>query len=151
MSLSGTKMVPIVYKSEAQELSELMSGEVQVSYQGIGHVAPQVKSGRLRALAVTSLQPTVLAPGLPTVAQVLPGFEHVAQRVVFARANTPPAIIARLNQEIVKYITRTDVKQKFLDIGGEVVGNSPEQAAEAMKSDVARWSKVIKDAGIKVE
>jgi len=106
----------------------------------------------LRALAVTSAQPTQLAPGLPTVAASgLPGFEAVSNAGIFAPAKTPASIVRRLNQEIVRVLNRADVKQKFSNTGAEVVGSSPEQLAVAVKSEMARLSKLIRDAGIRAD
>ena len=115
-------------------------------------VAPQVKSGRLRALAVTTAQPSALAPGLPTVAASgLPGYESVSIIGMAAPAGTPVPVVNRLNQEIVRFLTRADVKEKFFNTGAEVIASSPDQFATKIKSEVAMWSKVIKDAGIKAD
>jgi tripartite-type tricarboxylate transporter receptor subunit TctC len=150
-SMAGVDIVRISYKGNAQSITGLISGEVQLMITDVGLLAPHVKMGRLRALAVTSLEPSALAPGLPTVAASgLPGYEAVGMTVMMAPANTPSAIINRLNQEIVRFLNRSDVKERFLNDGEEVVANSPEQFAAIIKSDMARISKVIKDAGIKV-
>ena len=99
---------------------------------------PHVKSGRLRALAVTSAEPSALVPGLPTVAASgLPGYECGIDTGMFAPAKTPAAIINRLNQEIVRFLNTPEVKEKFLNAGVEVVGSSPEELAAIMKSDIA--------------
>ena len=113
--------------------------------------APHVKSGRLRALAISSTTPSVLTPGLPTVAASgLPGYEAIGMTSSLVAAKTPPAIINRLNQEIVRFLNRPEVKEKFLSIGQELITSSPEEMAATIKSDLAKWGKVIKDAGIKV-
>ena len=112
----------------------------------------QVKAGRLRALAVTSAQPSVLAPGLPTVtASGLPGYESSAMQSVFAPAKTPAAIITRLNQEIVRFLSTTETKERLINASVEAIGSTPEQLAATVKSETAKWAKVIKDAGIRVE
>jgi tripartite-type tricarboxylate transporter receptor subunit TctC len=113
---------------------------------------PHVRLGKVRALAVTTAEPSPLVPGLPTVAASgLPGFEWVAATGIWAPAKTPAAVINRLNQEIVRVLNRADVKERFLNAGVEPVGNSPEAFAALIKSDIARVSKVIKDAGIKTD
>jgi tripartite-type tricarboxylate transporter receptor subunit TctC len=113
---------------------------------------PHVKSGRLRALAVTTLQPSALLPELPTVASSgLPGFEVASVYALFAPVKTPAAIVNRLHQEVVRFLARTDVKEKFFAAGVEPIGGSPEELAAAMKSEMARMGKVIKDAGIREE
>jgi tripartite-type tricarboxylate transporter receptor subunit TctC len=111
-----------------------------------------VKLGRLRALAVTSAQPSAAFPGLPTMAASgLPGYESGTFYGVFAPAKTPEAIINRLNQEIVRFVKTPEAKERFLNLGLETVGSSPEQLAAAVRADTAKMSKVIKDAGIKTD
>ena len=110
-----------------------------------------IKSGRLRALAVTSGEPSALFPGLPTVAATVPGFEAASWVGVFAPAKTPAAIISRLNEEIVRAVKREDMREKAYALGIETLGTSPEQFAVIMKSDMARMGKVIKEAGIRAE
>ena len=105
----------------------------------------------MRALAVASSEPYALTPGLPTVAATVPGYATVTFQSLHAPAKTPQAIVKRLNQEIVRVLNQSDVKQKFFEFGVDVVGNSPEEAATTIKADMALWSKVIKDAGIKAD
>jgi tripartite-type tricarboxylate transporter receptor subunit TctC len=106
----------------------------------------------MRALAVTSLQPSVLAPGLPTVAgSGLPGYESVSITGIFAPVKTPAAVISRLNQEMARFLRTASAKEKFLAVGQEAVGSSPEELAAAVRSDIVRMGKVIRDAGIKAD
>jgi tripartite-type tricarboxylate transporter receptor subunit TctC len=151
-SMAGVNIVRIMYSgSAAATISALLAGETQVQFGG-GASMSHIKSGRLRALAVTSSQPSALFPDLPTVAASgLPGFEAVSITTVFAPARTPEAIIKRLNQEIVYALKKEDVKAKFFNSGVETVGSSPEQLAATVKVEMARWGKVIKDAGIKID
>ena len=117
-----------------------------------GSAAPHIKSGKLRALAVTSAQPSALAPGLPTVAASgLPGYEAVGIIAMYAPAKTPAAIIKRLNQEIVRVLNQADVKEKFLNAGSEPTPSSPEGLAAKIKAEIAKWGKLIKEAGIKTD
>ena len=117
-----------------------------------GNTSPYIKSGRLRALAAASAQPSPLAPGLPTIAASgLPGYEVLSMNGVLAPAKTPSAIINRLNQEMVRVIVRPEVKEKFLATGQELVGSTPEAFAAAIKTDIAKMGKVIKDANIRSE
>ena len=150
-SMAGTNIVHVPYKGAQAAVPALMSGEVQMMIFDAGVLAPHVKSGKLRALAVTSAQPSTLLPTLPTVAASgLPGYESGAMAGLFAPAKTPKAIIDRLNLEIVRALNRPDVKERFLTAGLEIVGSTPEEFAAAIKADTARLTKVIKDAGIKV-
>jgi tripartite-type tricarboxylate transporter receptor subunit TctC len=112
---------------------------------------PHVKSGRLRALAVTSAQPTALVPGLPTVAATVPGYEFVSITGILTPAGIPASIVNRLNQEIVRTLTGTDVKEKFFNSGVEIATSSPAQLGAAINSEMTRLGKVIKDAGIKID
>ena len=111
---------------------------------------PYMQSGKLRALAVTSLEPTTLAPGLPTVSETgLPGYESVGVTVAFAPAKTPATIITKLNQEMVRAIRASELKEKLLAAGEEAVGSTPEQLATKISSDLTKIGKVVKDLGLK--
>ena len=150
-SLAGINLVNVRYKGSAQAMIALISGEVQVMFVNAPAGTPHVKSGAARGLASTSATPSALVPGFPTVAASLPGYEAISASALFAPAKTPAAIINRLNGEVVRILNRPEIKQQFLDAGLEVVASSPEQTAAAIKSEMARMSKVIKDAGIRVE
>ena len=151
-AMAGINITRIPYKGGAQALADLVGGQVQVMFVNPSPGMPFIKAGRLRALAITSAQPSPLFPGLPTVAASgLPGFEHSAKTSIFAPAKTPASVIQRLNEDLVQVLNRADVKEKFLELGIETVGSSPEQLTAAMKSEMTRMSKVIKDAGIREE
>jgi len=151
-AMAGVKIVGIPYKGAAQSMQDLISGRVELSFPSAAAAGAHVKSGRVRALAVTSAEPSVLFPGLPTIAAAaLPGYEAVGKFGVFAPAGTPAAIIARLNQEIVRVLSSADTKEKFLAVGGEVSGGSPEAFAATVRSEMTRMGKVIRDAGIRAE
>ena len=150
-SMAGVNIVRIVYRGSGPALIDLMAGQVSLMFATPGSAAPHVRSGKVKALAVTSAQPSALFPGLPTVASGLPGYESVSTNGVLAPAGTPAAIINRLNQEIVRVLQRPDVKEKFFNAGSEVIGSSPQQFAATIKSEMAKWGKVIKDANIGAE
>jgi len=151
-AMAGVNIVHIPYKGTAPSIMAVISGEAQVTIYDAGLVGPHVKSGKLKALAVTSAEPSQLAPGLPTVAASgLPGYEAVSMTGLFAPGKTPPAIVNRLNHEMVRVIQLPDVKERFLNAGSEPIGNSPEQFAVIIKADMARVGKVIKDAGIRAQ
>ena len=150
-SMAGINIVAVPYTGNGPALTGLLSGESQMIVLDIGLIMPHVKTGKLRALGVTSAEPSALVPELPTVAATgLPGYESTGMTVMFVPAKTPGAIIARLNQEIVRFLNRPEVKQQFLKNGAEIVASSPEQFGAAMKADITRWEKVIKDLGLKV-
>lgn len=151
-SMAAINMVRVSYKGAAAVISAALANEVQVVLTDVGLLMPHVKSGKLKALAVTGAQPTALAPGLPTVAASgLPGFEAVGMTGIFAPAKTPSAVITRLNQDIVRVVNLADVKERFINTQSEVVGSSPEQYAATIRSEIAKMSKLIKDANIRVD
>jgi len=151
-SMARVNIVRVPFKGNAPALNALFAGEVHVMIATAGTVAPHLKSGRLRALAVTSAQPSPLAPGLPTMAASgLPGYESMQIYGVFAPNGTAAAILKRLNEALVRVLDRADVKEKFLAAGVEPVGSTPQQLAATIRSEIARMSKVIKDAGIREE
>lgn len=150
-SMTGIYVIRVNYKGASQALTDLISGQTQFMFAVPGSVMPYIKSGRLRALAVTSAKPTPLAPGLPTVSETLPGYESVSQLAIFAPAGTPVSIITRLNQEIVRTLNRAEVKEKFLIAGIEPVGSTPEVLAATVRAEVDRMGKVIRAAGIRAD
>ncbi len=151
-SMAGVNIMRVTYKGSGPGLNDLIGGQVQLMFPNAASVAPHIKSGRLRALAVTSLQPSTLVPGLPTVAESgLPGYESVAIYCMFGPAKMPARLVNRLNQGIVRFLNRADVKERFLTAGIETVGSSPEQLAATMTSEMARIKKLFKDAGIRAE
>ena len=115
-------------------------------------VSPHVKSGRLRALAVTSAQPTTLLPGVPTIAGAgLPGYELVGMTGLLAPTGTPAAVVRRVHQDAARVINQDEVKQKFMNVGIETIGNLPEEYAAAIKANIVILSKVIKEANIRTK
>ena len=150
-SMAGVSMVGIRYKGNGPAIIALLSGEVQLLFGSGASVAPHLKSGRLRGVAVTSALPSALTPGLPTVAASLPGFELGQIYGVYAPAKTPAAIVGQLSREIISVLNNIEMKRKMLDGGIEVVAGSPEQLAAAISSETIRMDKVIKDAGLRAE
>mgnify|MGYP002067675480 CR=1 FL=1 len=123
-----------------------------ISIADVALVMPPHKSGKLRALAATSTEPSALAPGLPTVAAAgLPGFELEGASGIWAPSKTPAAIISRLNQEIVRVLNTPEAKERFFAVQAEVVASTPEQFSARIKSDIAKWGKVVSDAGIRID
>ncbi|MBI3042195.1 MAG: tripartite tricarboxylate transporter substrate binding protein [Betaproteobacteria bacterium] len=147
--MAGVKIVRVNYKGVSMGITDVVSGQVQVMFLSPGAVTALIKSGKLRALAVTGTGPSALFPGLPTVAASgVPGYESSAYFGLFAPAKTPAAIIARLNQEVARVLNAPGVKVKFFDAGMEIVASSPEDFAAMLKSEITKWSRIIKKAGI---
>jgi tripartite-type tricarboxylate transporter receptor subunit TctC len=150
--MAGVRIVRINYKSVGAGVNGVLGGEVHLMFVNLASVSAYLDTGRLRPLAITSAEPSPLRPGLPTVAaSALPGFVSFLLTGVFAPAGTPAAIVSRLNQEIVRAINVPDVREKFANIGIESVGSSPQELTAAMKSEIARMTKVIKEAGIRAD
>ena len=150
-SMAGVNIVGISYKGGAPALNSLLSGETQIMFVAMSSAAPHLKSGRIRALGATTPQTSALAPGIPTLAATLPGYESASVVGFLAPAKTPATIINRLNQEAVRVLNTAEVKEKFSSIGIETVGNSPAQFGASIKSEMARLGKVIKEAGLRAE
>jgi len=150
--MTGLDIVRINYKGTAPAVNALLAGEVQVMFTGAGSIMQHVKSGRLRALAVTTAERSPLTPGLPTVAESgLPGYEFTSVVGIFAPAKTPPPILNLLSQEIVKILRKPDVSEMLFESGVATLGSTPEDFATRVKADIDRWRKVIQDTGIRVE
>lgn len=151
-AMAGIDIVHVPYKGVGVAVTDVIGGRVQMMFPNASAALPHVKAGRLRGLAVTSAQPSALAPGFPTMAASgLAGYECVAMYAVFVPAGTPAPLVKRLNQEIVRVLNRPDIKEKFLVASTEIVASSPEELAATMKSEMARMGKVIKAAGIRIE
>jgi tripartite-type tricarboxylate transporter receptor subunit TctC len=151
-SMAGVDIVRVPYKGTASVLNALLAGEVQLMFATSASVTPQVRAGRLHALAVTSLEPSLLFPELPTMAAAgLPGFESVSMHGIFAPAGTPAALIRRLNDALVRVLNRADVRARFLANGVETIAGTPAQLAAAMKREITAMGRVIRDAGIRDE
>jgi len=148
-SMARVNILGIHYKGAVAGLNDLIGGQVQLMFATTSAAMPHVKSGRLRGLASTSAVTSKLLPDFPTVAATLPGYKSEAEYGMWAPSKTPPAIINRLNQEIVHIVTQPAVIEKFFNAGLESVGSSPEQFDAEIRSDMARMGKVIKDAGIR--
>ena len=151
-SMAGVNIVRVPYSGPAAAFTAVIGGQLQLMFPDAGSASPHVKSGRIRALAISTAEPSALGPGLPTLAASgVPGYESGIISAMFAPAKTPAAIINRLNQEIAKVLNKPEVKERLFNSGVEVVGSSPEQLAAKMRSEMTRMGKVIKEAGIKAE
>jgi tripartite-type tricarboxylate transporter receptor subunit TctC len=142
----------VPYKGSAPAIQDVMGGQVTMMFDTTVVAGPQIKAGRVRALGVTSAKRVPAFPEVPTIAEAgVPGYEIVSWQGIFAPAKTPPEIIKRLNEEIVKVLKMPDVVERLEALGLEPVGNSPEEFAEFQKAEIPRWAKVVKEADIKVD
>lgn len=150
--VAGIDVVHVPYKGNILGMQDMLGGRVQMMVDGWVATAPYVKAGQLRYLGVAGRKRSTLAPDLPTIAeQGFPGVEAGVWYGILAPAGTPPEIINRLNTEIAKVMTQPDTRQRLLAMGLEVAPSSPEQFADIIRSDAARWSKVARDVGVKLD
>src|SRR5262245_10669951 len=148
--MAGTQMQHVPYKGTALVATDIKSGQIAMMIDNIVSAMPLIKSGVEKPLAVTSAKRSAVLPDLPTVAEAgVPGYESSTYFGIFAPAGTPPEIVARLNAELVKIVHQPEVKAKLIELGADPVGSTPEQLAQAVRADYAKWSKVIKEADIK--
>jgi len=148
-SMAKINIVRVSYRGSASALTAVMSGEVQMMFAAAAPARPHVESGRVRALAVTTASRSPSYPDLPTVAEAgLPGFEAVSVHGIFVPVKTPEALVARLNQDIVRVLQRPESRKRLASIGAEPVGSTPAQFAAAIKDEVAKMGKIISEAGI---
>jgi len=151
-SMAGVKLVHVPYKGAAPAPLNGTGGQVQLMFSTMPPALPHVKDGKLRALAVTSLKRSRATPDLPTVDEAaLPGFEANTWHGVVLPAGTPPAIIARLNREIVAILHLHEVVERLSSQGAEPVGSTPEEFAAYIRSETVKWAKVVRESGAKAE
>ena len=149
-SMAGVDIRHIPYKGGPAAIPDLLSGRVTMMFSPIVAVLPVVREGKLRALAVTSLRRSSAVPGLPTIAESgFPGFEVTSWNGLLAPARTPTMIVRKLHLETVKALALPDLRAKLADLGLEGIGNSPDEFAAVIKSEIPKWAKVIKESGIK--
>ena len=149
--MTGVKMVHIPYKGSGPATTDLLGGQVQMRFSSIPPVLQHVRSGRLRALAVTSAKRFSLLPEIPTVADTVPGFEVLSWYGVFAPTGTPPAIVKRLNADFAAALNSPDVRALLATDGSEVVASSPEYFGKVIRAEYARWAPVVKESGAKID
>jgi tripartite-type tricarboxylate transporter receptor subunit TctC len=150
--MAGIKMVHVPYKGGGPAVISVVGGETAILFATIPSSIQHFESGRLIPLGVSSLKRNIALPNVPSIAEAaLPGFEAIEWNGVLVPAGTPPAIISRLNQAIVKALAIPDVKERVIGLGADPVGSSPEEFAAFIKKELATWSKVIKEVGITIE
>jgi tripartite-type tricarboxylate transporter receptor subunit TctC len=150
MYMTGIRMTHVPYKGGSLNVNALIAGETQVNFSTISTALPHVKTGRLRALAVSTAKRSPAAPEVPTIAESgVKDYDYSSWIGLLAPAKTPAAVIARLNAEAVKAIHSPDMQAILAVEASEPVGNTPAEFAAIMKTEVARWMKVVKAAGIK--
>lgn len=145
-AMAGVDIVRVPYKGSGPAVNDLISGQVQLMFPTTAAGLPHVRSNKLRALAVTSLQRSSLAPGLPTVAESgIPGYESIVMYALFAPRKTPPAVVQRLHAELAQGLRAPPVHERFINVGIEPAGAPPAELAAAMEKEMTQLGKLIKD------
>jgi len=151
-SMAGVQMVHVPYKGLAPALVDLLAGEVQAMFSSVVAIVPNIKAGRLRALAVTGKRRAALLPEVPTLDESgVPGYEAGSWYGILAPAGTPQAVVAKLHEAIVRALAQPEVRERLVSEGAEVIGSTPEAFAAHITAELARMGKLIRDAGIRME
>ncbi len=151
-SMTGIQMVHIPYKGSAGVLADLIGGQIVATMDNMPPYLPQVKAGKIRALAVSPAKRSAAAPDIPTVAESgVPGYDSGAWFGLVAPAHTPKDVVNKLSRETARILQLADVRARLTDLGAEPVGGTPEQFAAHIKSEIAKWAKVIKEANVELQ
>jgi tripartite-type tricarboxylate transporter receptor subunit TctC len=151
-SMTGTSIQHIPYKGSAGVLADVIGGQIIVTIDNMPVYLPQVKAGKIRALAISSLKRSPAAPDIPTIAEAgVPGFSASAWFALVAPTGTPTAVVAKLSAEQSRILKLPDVAERLSSLGAEPVGSNPEQLAAHIKSEIAKWAKVIKEANVELQ
>ena len=150
--MAGVELVHVPYKGSSPGLADLVGGQVMMFFDNITTSLPLAKSGKIRAIAVTTARRASVAPELPTIAESgLAGYDVSSWQGVFAPAGTPRPIVAKLNAQIVKILAMPDVRERLTSLGADPVGNTPEQFAAYVKAEIAKWAPIVKATGARVD
>jgi len=149
---AGVDLLHVPYKGSAPAMTDLLGGQVQLMFSDAPTALPHIKSGRVRALGVASPKRSTLAPDVPTIAESgVKGYEAYSWAGVVVPAGTPAPIVAKLNADITKALSQPDVKKRLFEEGAEAMPTTPEQFGKMLKAEIAKWTKVVKDANIKAD
>jgi tripartite-type tricarboxylate transporter receptor subunit TctC len=150
-TMTGVQMTHVPYKGSAPALTDLMGGQVQLMFDNLPSSLAFIKAGKLRALGVTSAARAAALPDTPTIADTVPGFEASSWFGILAPAGTPRDVVVKVNAETAKWLASPDAKEKLAGQGANVAGGSPEAFAKHIQMETAKWAKVVKDSGAKVD
>ena len=150
-TMAGVDMLHVPYKGVAAILTDMLGGRVQVAFASVPSVRAHVKDGKLRALGVSTLKRTSVAPEVPPVGDTVTGYDADFWVALFTPAGTAKDVVTKLHSTLVKALAEPDVRERFAAQGAEVVGASPEQLSAALKNDVTKWAKVVRDAKVRID
>ncbi|HVX79458.1 MAG TPA: tripartite tricarboxylate transporter substrate binding protein [Bradyrhizobium sp.] len=151
MIMTGAKMTHVPYRGAAPAITDLMGNRVQVIFDNMPSIIQHIRSGALRALAVTTAERSPQLPDVPTIAETVPGYEASALFGMGAPKKTPPEIVARLNHEVNEILTEPNIKQRFAELGGDPLIKTPEEFTAMMQAETDKWGKVVKAAGLRID
>jgi tripartite-type tricarboxylate transporter receptor subunit TctC len=149
--MTGTDIVHVPYKGGASAIADLIAGNVQLMFESTNSISPHVKAGRVRALAVSGAHRSAAFPELPTVGETVPGYEVTAWSGVIAPAGLPRPVLDRLNAAVNAAVEAPEVKARLAQLGSEGGGGTPEQFAELIRRDSAKWAEVVRRSGARIE
>lgn len=147
-ALAGTDVLHVPYRGGTGPITEIMAGRIDAMFETMTVTLPQVKSGKLKALAVTSKERSAFLPDVPALAQSLPGFDVSSFLGIATSPGTPRAVIERLNAEVRKALADPDLKKRFADLGGDARASSPEEMRAYVEGEIAKWKRVVESRGI---
>ena len=148
---AGIDLIHVPYKGSGPSMQDLIAGQIPLSFETALVALPQISAGKVRALAVTTAKRSKVAPEVPTMAESgLKGFDVASWQAIFAPANTPAAIVKRMNDELTKIVSQTEVAARLYTMGVENVPMTPAQMAEFQKAELVKWAKIVKDGNVKV-
>ena len=150
-SMTGTTMTHIPYKGRQFAIPDLVGGSIQLMFDNMPSALPMAKEGKIRALAQTTAKRSPAAPDVPTMAEFVPGFEATTWFAMFAPANTPRAVIDKLNAEVVRVFKLPDVQERLKTIGLDPVLSTPDELARYQALEITKWAKVVKESGARAE
>jgi tripartite-type tricarboxylate transporter receptor subunit TctC len=151
-SMAGIRTTHVPYKGTGPMMLDLLAGHIDLGYPGVASVVPHINAGRLQALAVTGATRSLALPAVPTVAEAaLPGYEATSFWGILAPAKTPPDIVRRLNTAVIDALKNAELRDSFTRQGNELTPGTPEAFAALIRADTAKWARVVKSAGIKLD
>jgi tripartite-type tricarboxylate transporter receptor subunit TctC len=150
-SMAGTQMEHVPFKGSGPAIAALIGGEVSMSFTGLSAVLPHIKSGRLRAIGVTTPKRSPALPDVPAIGEQLPGYDATLWLGLMAPANTPRELVQRLNAEVIKAMNDPAVRRQLVDGGNDIVGGSPEAFGKLFNAELVKWAKIVKSVGARID
>ena len=147
-SMTGSSMIHVPYKGSGPALPDLLAGQLNLMLGNMASAVPHIKSGKIRALAVTSARRSAAVPELPTFAESgLPGYDSSAWFALFAPSKTPAAVVAKINNEVNQMMRTSDMKERMLPLGADAVAMTPAELDKTVRTEIVKWAKVIRESG----